>query len=335
MNINQTVLIVGLGLIGKQRLDACLKFGIKPENVYVLDANITDSEFVNESSYTEINFTRDLETIFSKKFDWAVVSVPHNFAGELVISLLDKGTKVLMEKPLGRNIVEAEKIAEHFNAEKLSIGFNYRFMPGIIKLKSYLDDSLLGDISTVSMELGHGGSPQDKTSWKLDPLAAGGGVLLDPGIHLIDLLVYLFQADDHNLVLEGRTSWQGFWNTGIEESSSLVGYVGTIPFSITTSIVAWRTRFKIEVIGTEKYFEIEGRGRSEGPQITTAGDKWGWLSATSQRHSETQSQVANSDNSLIDETFAWLSDFDTVCKIDQALIGMKIYDKILRLSNDN
>jgi predicted dehydrogenase len=199
----------------------------------------------------------------------------------------------------------------------------------VIKLKKALDEGILGKISSLKMELGHGGGPNDKGTWKLDPVRAGGGVILDPGIHLIDLLVHLFNATKKETRIVGKTEWSGFWNTGIEETSQIIGYVGTTPFSIATSIVAWRTRFKIEVIGTERYFEVDGRGRSDGPQTITEGPKWGWLDSSSQKNSEQFTELAVRDKSLVAETFAWLNASDAVCNVEQALQGMEIYADIL------
>jgi predicted dehydrogenase len=322
-------LIIGLGLIGKQRLDACLSCGIAPENIYAFDINLSKLTFLNDPPYKGIIFIDDHETAMNAKVDGAIVAVPHDIATPIVNTLLNAGIRVLLEKPLGRNIHEAQELSSHSNAESLSIGFNYRFMPGIAKLKTALELGVLGDISTIRMELGHGGSPRDSESWKLDPVMAGGGVLLDPGIHLIDLLVYLFNATQENISIKGKTVWRGHWNTGIEESSNLIGYVGVTPFHIASSIVAWRTRFKIEVIGTERYLEISGRGRSDGPQTITEGPKWGWLNSTSQKSSESHDELAIKDESLDEETHAWIMRNPKVCSINQALEGMKIYARIM------
>jgi predicted dehydrogenase len=332
--MDEKILIIGLGLIGRQRLDACLEFGIKPNNIYAFDPSLSQLTFVKEPDYVDICFVDNLDATSEVKFARAVVAVPHDIATTLVVALLDKGTKVLLEKPLGRNIQEAQELASHPNSSNLSIGFNYRFMPGVIALKKALDSQVFGKISTLKMELGHGGGPKDQGSWKLDPKRAGGGVVLDPGIHLIDLLVYLFDATEKNTVVRGRTLWKGFWNTGIDESSLFIGYVDRTPFSISTSIVAWRTRFRIEVIGTERYLEIDGRGRSDGPQSITEGQKWGWLSSSSQKSSEQFSELAIKDKSLVEETFAWLVGSEAVCNIDQALQGMKIYTQVIESQNE-
>ncbi len=331
----ENLLIVGLGLIGRQRLEACIEFGIKPENIYVFDSNSEQASLLREAKYSGLNFVDSFESALSISFKRAIVAVPHDAAFGMVSALLDTGCRVIMEKPMGRNIKEAQHLAFHKNSKNLSVGFNYRFMPGIIHLRNQLASGSLGKISSIKMELGHGGAPADATSWKLNPVMAGGGVLLDPGIHLIDLMIHLFDIDETKFSMVGKTEWRGFWNTGIEESANLLGYLGAIPFTLTSSIVAWRTRFKIEVIGTENYLEVEGRGRSDGPQIITEGSRWGWLTASSQKESETRTELVKLDNSLKEETFDWLKEGQMICNVTQALTGMKIYTKVVGQNLDN
>lgn len=332
---DEKLLIAGLGLIGRQRLDACIEFGLKPENIYVFDSNSKQASLLQEAKYSGLNFINSFESALSISFKRAIVAVPHDAAVGMVSALLDIGCRVILEKPLGRNIQEAQYLASHMNSKNLSVGFNYRFMPGIVRLKNLFASGNLGKISSIKMELGHGGAPADANSWKLNPVVAGGGVFLDPGIHLIDLMIHLFDIDETDFSIVGKTEWRGFWNTGIEESTNLLGYLGEIPITLTSSIVAWRTRFKVEIIGTENYFEIDGRGRSDGPQIITEGPRWGWLSAASQRESETRTELVKSDNSLKAEIFDWLQEGQLICNITQALTGMKIYNKVMGGDLDN
>lgn len=323
------IAIFGLGLIGKQRLRACLDFGIQPSQIHCIDPHF-DSNFINLNSWaTGVNFSTQTDGFLLKSISHAIVAVPHAEAPVLVQELLNCGIEVLMEKPLGRNLEEAIKLAEHPHSSRLSIGFNYRFMPAIEELRDVVAHGSLGELTNIRIDLGHGGAPKDKDSWKLDPILAGGGVALDPGIHALDLLQFIFGANPGNIKISGATTWKGFWNTGIEESINVVGYLKDIPFNLTISIVAWKTRFNIEVIGSEGYIQISGRGRTDGPQKITIGKKWGWMSGQSQVDSEDTRIVAERDSSLNIETNAWLHNLPFVCSPNEAVIGMNIYEKVL------
>ena len=325
---NFKLLVVGCGLIGTQRLKASIKAGILVENLFVYDPNLDLVKFQSGNNFKNITIVDSINSLTNYKVTHAIVAVPHNKVVSIVSVLLNQGIIVLMEKPLARNLKESEQLLNHPKSKNLSVGFNYRFMPGIQILRKALLSKDLGDISSLRLELGHGGSPGDVGSWKLDPIKAGGGAILDPGIHLIDLLVFLFEGLNENIEIIGVTKWEGFWNTGIEESVSIIGYVRKIPFNITCSIVAWRTRFHVEVIGTDGYIEINGRGRTDGPQTYTKGLRWGWKNSDSQKDSEVNKVLSTEDLSLEIETAAWIKGELNVCNISSAYAGMKIYNQI-------
>jgi predicted dehydrogenase len=232
---------------------------------------------------------------------------------------------------MGRNLPEAQLLHAHPNAKNLSIGFNYRFMSSVYEAKQIVESRVLGEIHTIRMDLGHGGSPNDKNSWKLDPQTAGGGVILDPGIHLLDLLFYLFSFDTSDVEFKGANSWSGFWGTGIEEALTTVGSAGGANLNLSVSVVAWKTRFEIEIIGTEGYLKLTGRGRTDGPQNITQGQRWGWLSGKSQIESEVSKTVSITDDSLAQEVEAWLLNDPRVASTGDALRAELLRNQILDL----
>jgi predicted dehydrogenase len=262
---------------------------------------------IKSDDTVKFEVANSIDCILESNVDLAIVATPHNIAPDLTRKFLDQGVRVLMEKPMGRDLKEAKALHSHLNAKNLSIGFNYRFMPSVQHAKSILVNGELGKIHSVKLDLGHGGAPKDKDSWKLDPKAAGGGVILDPGIHLLDLIGYLFELQATEIDFTGANSWKGFWNTGIEESVNAIGnFYGSL-LNLSVSIVAWRTRFEIEIIGTEGYLKLSGRGRTDGPQMITIGKRWGWANAKSQSDSEIVIEKAQKDESLALELAAWLN----------------------------
>jgi predicted dehydrogenase len=296
----QRIGICGLGLIGRQRLEALLKLDWEASRINVFDPKISIE------NYGKFKVVNSIDSMLASEVDLAIISTPHDIAPDLALKFLDKGVRVLMEKPMGRNLQEARKLHSHENAKNLSVGFNYRFMPSVQQAKLILEKGDLGKIHTVKMDLGHGGAPKDNLSWKLNPDSAGGGVVLDPGIHLLDLIGYLFDLQPSEIHFTGANSWKGFWNTGIEESVNVIGNFNGSLLNVSCSIVAWRTRFEIEIIGTEGYLRLSGRGRTDGPQRVTVGKRWGWVNANSQSDSEIIDEVATTDDSLALELASWL-----------------------------
>jgi predicted dehydrogenase len=319
----QLVGICGLGLIGRKRLDALLNLGYKSSQIITFDPNNSlkkSEKFIVAES---------IDSILDSGVNMVIIATPHDIAPDLTRKFLDRGARVLMEKPMGRNLEEAKKLHSHTNAKNLSVGFNYRFMPSVQQAKSILENGDLGEIHSVKMDLGHGGSPNDKNSWKLDPNAAGGGVVLDPGIHLLDLIGYLFNLQASEIQFTGANSWKGFWGTGIEESVNAIGNFHGSLLNISASIVAWRTRFETEIIGTEGYLRISGRGRTDGPQLLTIGRRWGWMNAKSQVDSEIVKTLATADESLALELTAWLNNDSRVANSESGLYAELLRTQIL------
>jgi predicted dehydrogenase len=199
----------------------------------------------------------------------------------LLLKALEGKGDVLIEKPMGRDMREAECLAK---AEaRLKVGFNYRFYPGIRKALQDVKAGRFGDLISIEFLLGHGCFPGQEKTWKLNDERAGGGCLIDPGIHLIDLCQLLAPE---GLEVAGGSSWSGFWKTGVEEDVSLILRAQTFSISLHISIVHWRSEFRMAVHGSEAYGVITGRNRSYGPQRYVVGPRWGWQSAPNQAASE-------------------------------------------------
>jgi predicted dehydrogenase len=311
--------------MGKQRASALISAGIEPNLITVVDPFMHDQNSV----HPEMQLVEDFSQLSLDSFSYAVVSVPHSSSVEISHQLLNQGVQVLMEKPMGRNLEESRLLIQNSFSNNLSVGFNYRFMPGVKKLRTIIQSQELGDIYTIKVDLGHGGKPEDMNSWKLNSIKAGGGVLLDPGIHVIDLLNYIFPISQFEYKIEKTVVSSGFWKTGIEESAYVIGSVGKSLLNLSFSIVAWKTRFNLEVVGSDGYALLQGRGRTDGPQILVTGPRWGWRTHKNQASSETVHVKSIHDNSILHETSGWLKGDKDVAKATDGLISEEIRSQIV------
>lgn len=125
--------------------------------------------------------------------DAVVIATRHNLHAREVLAALRAGKHVFCEKPLCLTLEELSAI-EQFHAGShaaptLMVGFNRRFAPQVVKIKS-----LLAGVSAPAsfvMTVNAGVIPAD--SWIQDP-AVGGGRLIGEGCHFIDLLRHLAGA---------------------------------------------------------------------------------------------------------------------------------------------
>jgi len=277
------VAVIGVGLIGRERLQALAS--LKAEGRQIAIAGIYDSNReLGQSTAFEYGTSAfgSVESLLREDLDWIVIALPHDSAVQVAHAALNSGASVLMEKPMGRDLNEATKLVQS-GGERLHVGFNYRFYEGISHAVRDIRSGRFGKLASIEFVLGHGCAPGQEKTWKLDEVIAGGGCLIDPGVHLLDLCV---QLAPNGLKTLGGSSWRGFWNTGIEEEVSLLLQAGEFSINLRISLVAWRSTFLMRINGTDGYGIVTGRNRSYGKQQYTIGKRWGWREADSQAASE-------------------------------------------------
>ncbi len=280
------IAIVGAGLIGTERIEAIQHLAAADGSIelsYVVDHSETIRQRVKGKYRTHT--AADLEAALSAHPDWIFICTPHDVAPELAIRALESGANVLIEKPIGRTLAECDAIIAAMSPQtKLNVGFNYRFFSGIEAAILDAKAGHFGKLISVNFTLGHGNSPGMENSWKLSAARCGGGCLIDPGVHLLDLILELAQGE---VSVSAARIWDGFWNTGIEEEAHilLADETPTI-FNLDISLVRWRSTFRLEINGVDGYAIVEGRGRSYGPQTYRRGKRWGWQDGVSQAESE-------------------------------------------------
>lgn len=294
------VAVFGYGLIGRERVKALCELRAAGEDIAQII--VCDPFAANGKESAEkmgANWCDSLADVLALGPQLVVVATPHDAAVRLVERLLPGGARVLMEKPFGRSLAEAEQLAAQMRDDsQLVVGFNYRFFPGVAGLIADARAGRFGALITVNMVLGHGGSPGMNEGWKFDPVRAGGGCLIDPGIHLLDLC---HRLSPDGIRVRGGRQWRGFWNTGIEEDVHLLLDAENFAINLQVSIVRWRSVFQIEAHGTEGYGIVTGRGRSYGPQRYRRGRRWGWQSGVPQEKSEEEISVSDCQESFRDE----------------------------------
>ena len=127
------------------------------------------------------------------------IATPNNTHAEIAISAAAAGKAVFCEKPLGRNLTEAERMVDAVERAGVPnmVWYNYRRVPAVTVAKQLIDDGRLGRVFhyrakflqdwTISPDLPQGGA----ALWRLDASAAGSGVTGDLLAHCIDTAIWL------------------------------------------------------------------------------------------------------------------------------------------------
>jgi predicted dehydrogenase len=288
------VLVAGYGLMGKQRVRALQELDEIAE-IAIVDPRLTNTGHLGRAA-AAISF----EDALSRKFDALIVSTPHDTAVDILPSLLGVAPVALIEKPLGRTRAEGERLAQQATAKgvRLFVGFNYRFLKNVRRFKELLETGELGRLLGVDAVLAHGAEPgYESESWKTDPKRCGGGVCIDPGVHLFDLIGWLFGKPE----LVAKSLRTSYWPIEVEDHASLSLLLpGGAPGNIFLSISSWQSRFELTAEFEHMQIMLRGRGRFYGPQRIVQIRKWPWLHPNDPR--EAAWDYGTADQSVRDET---------------------------------
>jgi predicted dehydrogenase len=123
--------------------------------------------------------------------DAAVIGTPNALHAEQAAAFLDAGKHVLVEKPMARTVAEADAMiaAARGSGAWLMVAHCWRFHPDVRALRARVEAGELGEIVKTRSYGAH--ARWGPSGWFTDPDLAGGGALLDMGVHAIDTTRYL------------------------------------------------------------------------------------------------------------------------------------------------
>lgn len=165
------------------------------------------------------------------------VCTPNYLHAEQTIASLKAGKDVLCEKPMAISLSEAESMVEVAqDAERqLMIAFSHRFYPFNEAARRMIAEGKIGRPYTVRVRFAHRG-PYDSwsamTDWFFDAQRAGGGAVLDMGIHALDIARYVLGAEIRSVSANLATlvhdiQAEDTATISLEFSTGALGYIET------------------------------------------------------------------------------------------------------------
>ena len=235
---------IKVGFIGFGNF-AKLRYSIISKNTNLDLIGYYDPKVHDASELQEYSELDDLLSII----DAVIISVPPKFAPGYVGLSLISGLHVFCEKPAARNADEllmTSDIAKNSDHLVLAYGFNHRQHESVQKIKKIIDAKELGKILWLRGRYGKEVDANYKFSWRCDKDQTGGGILIDQGIHMVDLINYLSGSfTNAQAVLSDR-----FLNIkGLEDNAfiTLFSQDSGISASIHSTITQWRYLFSLEI----------------------------------------------------------------------------------------
>jgi predicted dehydrogenase len=253
------VAIVGCGLIGHKRaraLGACRLVAVADSNAERAQALAA----LHPGCAVEPGWR---QAIARDDVDVAIVATTNDALAPIGLAAIQHGKHLLVEKPAARSAAELEPLLEAARRAGVvaKVGFNHRFHPALRKARALVDADALGPLMFVRGRYGHGGRPGYEREWRADPEVAGGGEMLDQGVHLIDLARW-FLGDFAEV--QGHVG-TFFWEMPVEDNGfALLKTAGGLVAWLHASCSEWKNMFSFEIYGRDGKLQVDGLGGSYG-----------------------------------------------------------------------
>ncbi|HLZ58271.1 MAG TPA: Gfo/Idh/MocA family oxidoreductase [Ktedonosporobacter sp.] len=184
--------IIGLGFGGETALK-CYKQLPNVEVVALAGLEEEKLKSLGETYNVPYLYRYYEELLARDDIDAVSIAVPNFLHAPVALAALERGLHVLCEKPLADTVANAELIVQAATRANrvLQVVFNHRERGDIQVLKRYIDEGKLGQIYYAKAHWMRRRGIPGAGSWFVSKKMAGGGPLIDLGVHVLDMALYL------------------------------------------------------------------------------------------------------------------------------------------------
>jgi predicted dehydrogenase len=235
--------IAGYGVVGKRRR-VCVD-----RNAHLQLMAVSDRVFSGDGKFSDgVRYYPEYRQLLDEDLDILIVCLTNDIAPDATIAGLEKGLHVFCEKPPGKDVEDIMRVIRCEKSHprlKLMYGFNHRYHESVQDALKILRSGELGKI--VNLRGVYGKSKLitfNQPDWRTKREIAGGGVLLDQGIHMVDLM-RLFAGEFievHSFVSNSH------WGYNVEDNAyALMRTTSGIVGMLNSSATQWRHRFNLDI----------------------------------------------------------------------------------------
>jgi 1,5-anhydro-D-fructose reductase (1,5-anhydro-D-mannitol-forming) len=255
--------IIGYGKMGRLRHKVVSDSGLA-QVVAIYDPFATplcdDPDIRVASSWQDVVADPSIDAVF--------VATVNAYNKEITIAALKAGKHVFCEKPPALTALDVEDIilVEREARKRLMYGFNHRQHGAALHMRDIVSSGAYGRILWMRGRYGKSVDKDYLDTWRADPKLAGGGILLDQGIHMLDLFLYLGGPFDEVMAMVSSMYWE---IPGIEDNVFALlrnSHTGCTA-SLHSTMTQWRHLFSLEVFMEQGYMVLNG--------IKTSSDSYG------------------------------------------------------------
>jgi len=245
--------IAGYGVVGKRR--RCF-IDLHPN---MRTAAVCDQKFEKQGILSDgVHYFANYKDLLRHPIDVLFVSLPNYLAAEVTMAALKKGIHVFCEKPPGRDVQDIEKVIK---VEKrhpgivLKYGFNHRYHNSVREALRIIQSGELGKVVNLRGVYGKSKILTAGGEWRAERKYSGGGILLDQGIHMVDLMrLFCGKFEKVKSFISND-----YWMHDVEDNAFAImqdtrGRIAMLHSSGTQ----WQHRFSLHVTLSEGYLELQG-----------------------------------------------------------------------------
>ena len=253
--------IIGLGYIGMLHLNHSLKL----PNAKVTAVADTQTKALETARALGVKktFADYTELLKDPQVDAVIISLPTHLHLRCTQLAAEAKKQIFLEKPIALTVEQAKDVistAERYSV-KLMVGYPLRFKKDFIKIKQEIENGMLGDVqNTHATYIGSGPffhradghSPVPVPDWWFNTTYTGGGVLVDLGVHMINLLRMFFGEIDQ---IQGHFGYR--FNMDFEDSALCLAKFSSGTLAVIN--VGWYSQdyiLKFDFLGTMKHASV-------------------------------------------------------------------------------
>lgn len=200
--------VVGCGSIGRRHIQNLVFLGV--DEIVACDTDTDRLTYVQNEPSVKSCYNQFQDDVVCDS-DGVLICTPPSSHVEIARRSIEKGVHVFIEKPISHTLEGIDELLEEGDRGHLTIciGYNFRFHPGVRKVKQIIDEGRIGKVLSVRAEFGQSLAEwrpwQDYRKSYTAMEALGGGIILD-GSHEIDYLRYLVGEIKQVSCFAGRVS---------------------------------------------------------------------------------------------------------------------------------
>tara|TARA_R110002110_G_scaffold410812_1_gene634631 strand:+ start:5339 stop:6355 length:1017 start_codon:yes stop_codon:yes gene_type:complete len=283
--------IAGFGVVGQRRRE---HIDAHPDMQTVA---VADRRYETDGVFEDgVRYYQSYRDLLGEDLDALFVCLTNDVAAEVTRAGLERGFHLFCEKPPGRNVEDIESVREVEQQRPdlvLKYGFNHRYHDSVQDALTLVRSGELGRVLNMKGAYGKSAIINFQSDWRTRREISGGGILLDQGIHMVDLMrLFAGEFDDvHSFVSND------YWKHDVEDNAfALMRSRSGVVAMLHSTATQWRHRFNLEIALEEGTIVLAGLltgSKSYGAETLTVA----WRSHNGEGDPKEQVTRYNSDPS--------------------------------------